>query len=146
MKKYYFAILLCFCCLWMTGCKQDGIKGLVPCSGVVLKNGQPVEEVSVTLIPMDATSESRTANGRTDVNGQFTATTQKWNGILPGKYKVALTKRITKTNPGQESVEESYRTVTHTEHMGKYANADQSGLIVEIPKSGDKNLKIEIQE
>ncbi|MDR1382513.1 MAG: hypothetical protein LBJ67_01500 [Planctomycetaceae bacterium] len=144
--KYYQAILLCFCCVGMVSCKQDGIKGLVPCSGVVLKNGQSVEEVSITFIPIDATSESKTANGRTNVNGQFTATTQKWNGILPGKYKITLTKRIPQVNPGQESVPESYRTVTHVEQMGKYAKADQSGLTIEIPKSGDKDLKIEIQE
>jgi hypothetical protein len=99
----------------------------------------------VLWLSVAETPETKTANAITDTNGKFSAVTVQWNGIQAGKYNVTLSKRITTVNPNQESVPENYRSVTYIEQMGKYANAETSGLTVEIPKTGNNDIKIEIK-
>ncbi|MDR2641946.1 MAG: carboxypeptidase-like regulatory domain-containing protein [Planctomycetaceae bacterium] len=144
MKKIYIVVLL-LCGLFVCGCGQSGLKGLVSCSGVVLKDGKPVEGVTVTFIPTSTASESRGASAETDPNGRFQVTTLQWRGILPGQYQVTLSKRVTEINPGQESVPDNYKAVTYIEQMGKYADPKESGLTADVPNSGNKNLKFEIK-
>ncbi|MDR3198161.1 MAG: carboxypeptidase-like regulatory domain-containing protein [Planctomycetaceae bacterium] len=142
--KIFQLVLVLLCCLILGGCGQK-LKGLVPCSGVVLKDGQPVEGVNITFIPVSTDPQARGANAVTDVNGNFNVITLQWNGISPGKYKVTLSKRVTEVNPNQESIPDNYKSVTHIEQLGKYADPERSDLTVDIPKSGNKNLKLEIQ-
>ncbi|MDR1484153.1 MAG: carboxypeptidase-like regulatory domain-containing protein [Planctomycetaceae bacterium] len=144
MKKFYIVVFL-LCGLLFSGCGQTELKGLVSCSGVVLKDGQPLEDVTVTFVPISNDQQARGASGMTDKNGMFKAGTLQWNGILPGQYQVTLSKRITEINPGQESVPDNYKTVTYVEQMGKYADPKESGLTADIPKSGNNNLKFEIK-
>jgi hypothetical protein len=144
MKKIYVVVLL-VCCLLFVGCGQSGLKGLKSCSGVVLKDGKPIDGVTVTFTPISTDAQARGASAETDANGKFQVKTLQWDGVLPGKYKVTLSKRITEINPGQESVPDNYKSVTYVEQMGKYADPDQSDLTADIPDSGDNNLKFEIK-
>ncbi|MDR1053964.1 MAG: carboxypeptidase-like regulatory domain-containing protein [Planctomycetaceae bacterium] len=146
MKKFHIVVLLSFCGLFLVGCGQAGLKGLVPCSGVVLKNGQPVAGVTVTFIPVSTDVQAKGASAETDKNGKFQAGTLQWNGILPGQYRVTLSKRITEINPGQESVPDEQKVLTHVEQLGKYANPDESNLTVTIPQTGDDKLSFDISE
>ncbi|MDR1925771.1 MAG: carboxypeptidase-like regulatory domain-containing protein [Planctomycetaceae bacterium] len=143
--KLYQTCFLFLICVVFSGCGSSGLKGLVPCSGVLLEDGKPVDGVSIAFIPVAETSETKTANAITDTNGKFSAVTVQWNGIQAGKYNVTLSKRITTVNPNQESVPENYRSVTYIEQMGKYANAETSGLTIEIPNTGNNDIKIEIK-
>ncbi|MDR1477643.1 MAG: hypothetical protein LBJ00_01745 [Planctomycetaceae bacterium] len=145
MKKIKIVILI-LCGLFFVGCGQAGLKGLVSCSGVVLKDGKPVEGVTVTFTPISADAQSKGASAETDKNGKFQAGTLQWIGILPGKYSVTLSKRTTEIDPNQESVPDNYKTVTYVEQMGKYANPDESNLTADIPKTGNESLKFEISE
>jgi hypothetical protein len=146
MKKFHIVVLLSFCGLFLAGCGQAGLKGLVPCSGVVLKDGQPVAGVTVTFSPVSTDAQAKGASAETDKNGKFQAGTLQWNGILPGQYRVTLSKRITEINPGQESVPDEHKALTHVEQMGKYANPDESNLTVTIPKTGDDKLSFDVSE
>ncbi|MDR1958954.1 MAG: hypothetical protein LBQ54_07915 [Planctomycetaceae bacterium] len=143
MKRNYFVILLLFGLL-VIGCRQAGIRGLVPCSGVVLKSGQPVGGVDLTFVPVSTSPESRAASAKTEADGTFHVSTQAYKGILPGEYQVILSKKEPKVDNSDPSIPENYRTVSYIEQMGKYADANKSGLSAAIPKGGEKNLEIKI--
>ncbi|MDR2168759.1 MAG: carboxypeptidase-like regulatory domain-containing protein [Planctomycetaceae bacterium] len=143
MKVFQFVLVLS-CCLFLGGCSK-GLQGLTPCSGTLTQDGKPVEGVTVTFIPDSTDPQARGASAQTDANGNFNAKTLQWNGILPGQYKIILSKRITKVEPGQEAVDDNYKTVTYVEQMGKYANPEKSELTIEIKKTGNKNIKLEIK-
>ncbi|MDR1384599.1 MAG: carboxypeptidase-like regulatory domain-containing protein [Planctomycetaceae bacterium] len=151
MKKNCLLVLvLCLFVVGLSGCKREGMKGLVSCAGTVTKGGQPVAGVNMTFVPVSAEGEIRGANAFTDDNGAFTLKTLTWNGILPGEYKVKLTKRVpdkvyTKAEEEAARAQGKDLPVTYVEQMGKYADPNKSQLIVTIPKSGAKNLEIKIE-
>lgn len=61
---------------------------LVPVSGVVLLDGQPVANAAVLFIP----AEGRPAEGTTDAEGKFTLQTfQPGDGALVGTHDVTVT-------------------------------------------------------
>jgi len=67
---------------------------LVPVSGTVSQNGQPLRGVLVQFIPVDGAPGSGGA-GRTDAEGQYQLRTMQGDpGIPAGEYKVTLAKLV----------------------------------------------------
>jgi len=141
----FFALALC-----VAGCKPSGLKGLVPCSGVILdKSGQPVAEASITFVPPSLGDQSRGAAAKSDESGRFSVMTDMNDGIFPGEYKIVVSKVIP-DKPLEEvrkaSAEGKFLSVSYKEQMGKYASVVTSGLSATIPAKGDKNLEIKLDE
>jgi hypothetical protein len=85
--------VVCRCrCLWLCapaalllGC--GGRPGLMPVSGTVRLDGQPLEKLSVTFFP----AQGRAANGVTHPDGRFVLTTFKQgDGALIGEHTVTI--------------------------------------------------------
>jgi len=58
----------------------------------VIQDGQPLEGASIALIPMESTN-SWNAGGMTDATGKASLLTlTKYDGVVPGKYYVIVTK------------------------------------------------------
>jgi len=89
MQRIGCAILL----LSAIGCGP----GLVPVTGRVTFDGQPVEGATVTLLPDDPAGTP--AFGFTDATGRFEARTSNDAGMRPGKYVVVVIKDEPATTP-----------------------------------------------
>lgn len=74
----------------VTGC-GGGIE-LLPASGVVAIDGQPVADAGVLFQPVDG---GPVASGTTDTNGKFHLTTMNRTGAVSGQHRVTITKNKT---------------------------------------------------
>jgi hypothetical protein len=102
---------------------------LIPVSGIVLIDGQPLTYGAVQVQP----SEARAAVGRLGPDGRFTLTCYDDNdGCVPGKQAVAVV-----------AGEPAGANATRWLAPKKYADAATSGLSVEIKEPTDK-LVIEL--
>lgn len=85
--KYFICSLLC---LTLSGCGGSDLD-LVPVSGVVTLDGQPLENASVTFAPITDASIAPTSTGRTDKDGRFTLSTiQGESGAIVAEHKVII--------------------------------------------------------
>jgi hypothetical protein len=84
--------LACLVVTLVFGC-SDGPK-LVPASGIVTLDGEPLEGATVSFIPAQ---ENRISTGGSDVTGpkgNFQITYNGRAGLAPGKYRVAVSKTV----------------------------------------------------
>jgi hypothetical protein len=65
---------------------------LVPVSGVVTLNGKPLGEAVIQFLPDPPTEDAHPADDVTDPEGNYQAETKGRSGVVPGKYRVVITK------------------------------------------------------
>lgn len=86
----------------VSGCAKD--TGHRKTTGVVTYNGEPVEGATVVFIPQVQGGASGSA--MTDAQGAYSATSGSvGEGLLPGEYKVTISKRETVVDPDQAAYE-----------------------------------------
>jgi hypothetical protein len=74
----------------LAGCGGDD-GGMVPVTGSVTWEGQPVTTGNVTFTPADGATGARLATGQIQSDGTFAMGTLKHgDGVLPGSYRVAI--------------------------------------------------------
>jgi len=124
----------------------------VKAGGTVTLDGAPVEGATVSFVPQAA---GRSAVARTDSKGQFTLnTTNTIPGVMPGDYKVGISKEKTE---GAMTPEESQSYFEKTgkappppkvtnELPEKYKNAATSGLTAKVEASGANEFKFELKK
>jgi predicted small lipoprotein YifL len=96
----------------LCGCGSDR-PAVVPVSGQVLIDGQPVADATLQFVP----TGSRPARATTDAQGRFTATTfDDGDGCVPGTHKVVVV-AISHPSPTEEvlSVPEKYMDLATTD-------------------------------
>jgi hypothetical protein len=107
------ALLLCgVAMLTLAGCGGGG-PDLVPVSGQVLIDGEPVPNASIQVIP----AEGRAAFGKADAQGNFTLmTNEEGDGCVKGTHTVIVT-AVTSDNPNEETlhVPENYMELDTTD-------------------------------
>jgi len=107
----------------------------VPAAGTVTYQGKPVEEGSVRFVP----EKGRPAGGAIK-GGHFTLSTyDPDDGAIPGKHHVGVTATKKVPVPGGGEPRDVYVIPE------KYADPSGSGIEIDVPKDGSKDLKIEIQ-
>lgn len=89
------ALLLIPATLWLAGCSSEPTNpNLVPVTGTVTFNGQPLAGASVTFIGVGATP-GEGATGITDEAGKYELSHfRAGKGAMPGDYKVMICKRV----------------------------------------------------
>lgn len=92
--------------------------------GTITYNGQPVDGASVLFQPLDPNGEA--GAGRTDTSGRFTMTSthaqRDGAGVLPGEYRVLVTKRevvVPPVDPDRQAFEQG--RITYTEYQERQA-------------------------
>jgi len=92
-RRLALAVLCPVALAW--GCGKPVDPSLVPVSGTVTVDGQPLANATVTFIPKDGTPGFG-GTGKTDVTGKYTLAGSRDNvpGIPPGEYRVAISKRL----------------------------------------------------
>ena len=85
MARIAFCSLAFLACLLTLGCGS----GYSTVTGTVTLDGAPLASATVMFTSED---NNRVATGFTDASGNFTMTADNKDGVLPGKYKVSVSK------------------------------------------------------
>lgn len=136
------------------GCGQPGLPGVVPISGRVTLDGEPLPSGEIRYLPKSP--EGRMARGRLDDRGRFELTTlRQGDGALPGEYEIVI------LAPVEESAEDASarraaenagpRRRRYEQGDGpaslaplRYTNPDTSGLRDTVSDSHDGYIEIEL--
>lgn len=111
---------------------------LAPVAGVVLVNGQPVENPVVTFFPEKGASGTGVGNEK----GEFSIRTNGSKGAPVGKCKVTVTASSGNEIPPSDGNEMKIKVKAKV--PAKYSKADTTDLIIDVPEAGNENLKIEL--
>lgn len=123
------------------GC-GDGRPSLVPVTGILTLNGEPVADAQVGFQPQGIAGYERPSLATTDSQGRFVVGTyDKEDGLPVGKYVVTVFKReaVSKVpeNYNSEDVAANTQPVRYQWTVPRqYSDAEESGLTVEVTSSG----------
>lgn len=122
------------------GCGDDGRPPLVPVSGVVTLDNEPIAGAAVMFMPL---AGGRPAQGVTDAAGKFRLTTFDDNdGALVGNHQVTITKvevtGMTATADGLSGVVDPSQIKETWIIPQKYAQPDSSGLSATVANGMDE--------
>ncbi|WP_435021354.1 carboxypeptidase-like regulatory domain-containing protein [Tundrisphaera sp. TA3] len=112
---------------------------LVPVSGVITLNGEPLQGAVITFLPK-AWSPGL---GETDAKGEYTVTTSNRPGISPGEYKVAISLLLSPENVPQgigprSSMSPPPSMLNSRELLPReYTDLSASKLTARVEKAGD---------
>ena len=125
----------------LAGCGEGlppGMPTPVPCEVIVTQEGKPFEGAVVRLLPQDGSQWDST--GRTDTAGKATFyTMDKYKGVVPGKYKVAVSKI--------ETDESSGKALSSSEALGKDTSLASFQLVEEkYTMASTTTLEIEVNK
>jgi hypothetical protein len=127
----------------VTGCGSGGgnLPKTVPAMGVVTLDGKPVEGAQV-VIGNEATGGSAITNS----SGQFSLRTfVEKDGVLPGEYKVQVSKTIEEKLPGAKGSVDGGDPVRYVFGVPKkYTGLTTSGLTISVPDKGNRDIKLEL--
>lgn len=134
---------LAIACL-AAGCNSQPTGDIVPttpAAGTVTYQGKPLEYYQVMFIP----EEGRPAAGITDEQGQFTlGTNDLADGAPAGKHTVTVTYVGPPPPPEWGVTDFSPIPPPKFKVPAKFGDAKKSGLMVEVPESGDTNIQLEL--
>ena len=108
----------------------------VPVEGTVTYKGKPLPKGTIQFVP----ENGRPAGGAIS-DGHFVLTTNvEGDGAAPGKHSVAVTayEEVPATKKGHEPISKALLP-------GNYGNAGSSGISVQVPAGGIKDLTINLQ-
>jgi hypothetical protein len=135
------------CLAWLGGCARDDGPKLVPVSGTVLVNGQPMPSAHVTFLPTGETRGTG-ADGKTDASGVFTLKARhRGPGAVAGTYKVVVSKMV-KADGSDITPEDATPPVLSGAREvipGPYSSHAASTLTATVPEEGTGDLRIEIK-
>jgi hypothetical protein len=142
------ALVVVACCsLISAGCggstdkwKKDRPQ-TVPATGKVTLNGEPLEGAQVVLV---SKSGSHGASALSAKDGSFhLATFPPDDGVVAGSYKVMVVKSLVPEiqEPGEDS---TVMTVAKLLVPKKYTSPETSGISIDIPPAGKKDLHFEL--
>lgn len=134
------SVWLLVCLVLLTGCgSTEG--PFAPVSGVVLLNGKPLADASVSLTPVvsDKATYGPGSHGITDATGRFTlkVSTHNAKGALVGKHTVRISLAdAPKGDPGGAHL---------TKELLPARYNSKSELVFEVPRSGTSEARFELK-
>ncbi|MDR2641552.1 MAG: carboxypeptidase-like regulatory domain-containing protein [Planctomycetaceae bacterium] len=159
IKIFLSLICLCGFILFANGCGRVKVRGLVAGEGVVIYENAPLAWAMVSFTPESATNGERLGTAQTNAKGQFVLRTLGDKGILPGNYRISVTKYI--RDEGKNTVadwkskrqEAGFEEPQPEENILKVVSAipenfsttKKSGLTYTIESGGNRDIKIELK-
>ncbi|MDR1963504.1 MAG: hypothetical protein LBQ50_06975 [Planctomycetaceae bacterium] len=155
MKSILIIISLWLGCVILLGCHHQDTRAqnLVPAKGIVLFDEKPLPEASLVFTPTEENKYHIAGSAYSTGDGTFQLTTyQAADGIHPGTYSVTVFKEESVMPISPEKIKE-------LEELGKslpepivknlipikYNSVETSDLLVEIPQTGHKTIRIKLQ-
>jgi hypothetical protein len=160
-KLLTFLGLFCLCCLvfFANGCNRAKVRGLVTAEGVLLYEEKPLAWAVISFAPENAVGNARLGTTQTNGQGQFVLRTLGDQGVLPGSYKISVTKYI--ADNGKDTVaewrrkrqESGFEEPQPTENIlkvvsaipEKFTTTKNSGLTFTIEAKGNRGIVIELK-
>ncbi len=152
-RPFSLAFLITICFLGSSGC--GGSEKVVPVSGTVTRNGQPVPGLVVSFVP-EAATETGVSIGETDDNGKYTLTVVKTgkSGAVVGTHKVWVSRpREPFVEPDEKGEMKRQKPKANAasarphaelaEILKKYGNLDKSPLTVDVKGGEPIDLKLD---
>jgi hypothetical protein len=124
----------------LTGCGKEGpaLGQLAPVSGKVTVDGKPVTAGQVSLVPIDASTQTggSASAGSIDATGGYVINTAGKNGAPIGRYKVTVTPSMVPTGDNK---------MPTMPFNSKFTDPAKTTLIINVeanPPSGAYDLKL----
>src|SRR5262249_13020597 len=73
-------------------CGWGGGPKLVPVSGIVTLNGKPMQDAAILFLPDPSNKDGLPGQDQTGPEGNYKVMTLDRAGLVPGKYKVVITR------------------------------------------------------
>lgn len=152
IRSCSLVLLATVCFLGTSGC--GGPETVVPVSGTITRNGQPVHGLVVSFVPVAAT-ETGVSTGETDDDGKYTLTVVKSgkSGAVVGTHKVWVSRpreafvEPTDKEPTKNRRAKATRAAKPPADLAdilkKYGNLDKSPLTVEVKGGEPIDLKLD---
>jgi hypothetical protein len=125
------------------GCNSAGsnLPKTVPAMGVVTLDGKPVEGAQVVI-----GNETTGASAITNSSGHFSLRTfTEKDGVLPGDYKVQVSKTIEEKIAGAKGSVDGGDPVRYVFGVPKkYTGLATSGLTISVSDKGNRDIKLEL--
>ncbi|QDV70001.1 hypothetical protein Poly24_37200 [Rosistilla carotiformis] len=141
-KTWLDVCVVATCCFALVGCGPSGHPGLIPVSGKVTIDGEPLQTGTVEFIP--DTSKGTTgqvAFGQIGADGTFQLRTFEPNdGVKPGSYKVGVQAMEVVPFDPEAPEPPSDKSLIPT----RYADAITSGLTAEVKPESNDPLQFEL--
>lgn len=117
---------------------------LVPVTGIVTANGQPVANAVVSFAPYEG-DIVRSAYGVTDDSGKYALQYEGRDGCPPGKYRVTVSKfAMPDGSPFPRGMPPEEQTAEGIEHVSKeFSDAEQTKLYTEVTNE-TKDIPFEV--
>jgi hypothetical protein len=147
--RYLICLLLLAGSIAWVGCAPAGLEGTIAASGTVTHNGQAVEGATVVFSPE---GEGRAASGLTDASGRFQLQTlTPEDGVMPGKYQVAISKTQVEGGMSEEQADTSKKgepTDVPVKELlpKKYKSPTTSGLTAEVTAGGKNEFTFDLKD
>lgn len=140
-------LLACAVSLIVAGCGTAQPTGeredTVTAGGTLTYLGQPLEHYQVLLTPQ---APQRPAAGTSDEAGKFIlGTNAPGDGAVVGSHRVSVVFVGPPGSGGDGMNDFSPPPAPKVKLPPKYCNAETSGISIEIPAGGDRELKIDLQ-
>lgn len=145
--------LVLFVAAFFPGCGDSTDKGspqplekkpTVPARGIVTYKGKPLNNASVTFMPLDD-GKTIPARGTTDSVGSFVLSCYgKDDGAPPGKYKVLVSANLSvEVEPGvlAPEPEGGFKSPIPT----KYSDVKTTDVLMEVKEDGKNDFTIELK-
>lgn len=132
-------LLLTLIATTLTGCggSSDRLK-VVPVSGVVTFNGQPLPNGSLLFVPVQ---DGPSAQAILKSDGTFSAGTYETaDGVVPGEYQVSITAFDIPVDQELDASAPSPKSLI----PDRYRSPEQSGLTATITGDGKNELRFEL--
>ena len=137
----------------LAGCgPTDDRSATVSATASVTYNGQAIEGAHVTFSPTAESGDA--AFGDTDAQGKAALRTSWGEGVVPGSYKVTVTKMEavggastgTGENEDEEEDEEGGDVVYEARLPEKYGNVNTSGLDATVTEDGENSFSFDLTD
>lgn len=123
--------------LWSSGCGSKGAR-LVPVTGVVTLNGQPIGGAAVVFTPAADNKEGMAGMDATGPEGNYKIQHEGRSGLVPGKYLVVVSKEHNPTlaNADQfKMVDQAGNPIGDDPEMARLAAGDQTQATAAVAKT-----------
>jgi len=133
---------------FVVGCGGgDGgpVEALVPVGGKLLVDGEPLDGVLMTFIPVGS-KNSRGGSGTTDASGVFTITDLDQNlpGLPSGKYIIAYSRMRLPDGSAAPEPDPDKPGIIQIETLPEHLQTPDENVSVEIPQDGNTKLELKI--
>ncbi|WP_166820680.1 carboxypeptidase-like regulatory domain-containing protein [Thalassoroseus pseudoceratinae] len=117
---------------------------VVPVSGTVTYNGDPVEGADVVF---RSSAKGGPAYAKTDAEGRFELTTyEPGDGAVPGSHQVRISKIVVHQPEIKDPEGVIPPTTEENQLPAKYNDFDQSKLTASVAEDGENDFKFELTD